>query len=265
MKALPWIVVVVVVVVAGVLAFMWRGASTELDLAVQAHSATVQTLEERIEQKAQNLEQHAQELEAKVAELAQREGIITSLRTELQDIQETIDTRVDTAVADTREAMVQLREEIEEHEKHVSSLNTQITDLKNELDNKDQTIASLRTAAERRQQEMTALQEQVEEKTTTAEALTRRLLEHGISVEPEKKFVGTVLVTHRDPEFYIIDLGAADSVPVGTELSVSRDARYIGKIQIKSLIQDEDKLSWGTVVSLADEKTPIQEGDVVRN
>jgi len=98
-----------------------------------------------------------------------------------------------------------------------------------------------------------------------AERYKSMLLANKIAVEPEKKFHGNVLVVNREQEFLILDLGADDSVPVGTKLEVIRDNHLVGKVTVQKLVQDNNQLSIATVDSLIDPADAVREGDTVKN
>jgi len=63
----------------------------------------------------------------------------------------------------------------------------------------------------------------------------------------------------------ILDLGADDSVPVGTKLEVVRDNHLVGKVTVQKLVQDNNQLSVATVDCLMDPNDTVREGDAVKN
>ena len=97
-----------------------------------------------------------------------------------------------------------------------------------------------------------------------AEKYKKRLLANKIPLEPDKLFLGNVLVVNKEQEFLILDLGSDDMLPVGKEMEVVRDNHVVAKVTIKKLLENT-KLSVAAVDSLTDPNNPVQEGDGVKN
>ena len=98
-----------------------------------------------------------------------------------------------------------------------------------------------------------------------AEKFKKRLLDNKIPLEPDKLFVGSILVVNTEQEFLILDIGSDDLLPVGKELEVVRDNHVIATVVVKKLLPQNGKMAIATVKSLVDQNTPVKEGDQVKN
>jgi len=165
------------------------------------------------------------------------------------------------------------KDDVKKVEEQVAGLMKQIETAQAELDGKEKQVSNLRQVVENKDtqigklsQNITALQKAKKEMEDLAEKLKNRLLENKIPIEPEKQFSGHVLVVNKDQGFILIDIGADDNIPVGKKLKVVRKDSYIGDIEVKKLLVDQDShLSYAVVTELTDETNPVQEGDLVSN
>lgn len=81
-----------------------------------------------------------------------------------------------------------------------------------------------------------------------------------IVVKPAPLLTGNVLVVNREFAFVVVDLGRANNLKLGDVLSVYRQGKFVGKIQVEKV---EEKISAATI--LPDWKTiEFKENDEVK-
>ena len=261
------IILLVVVVVAGlVCAGMWMKT---------AHDRSVMETQKNLE-----LQTKANEIKQLKTDQDVKEASITKLTTDLKKIKEEQMSAAQSLIKEKEDKIAELdqkvkdaEQKIEEAKKQAADLDKQVSDAKAQVDAKTQEAMNLQKIVQGKDEEIAKLNETVKEwqgkqkaAADLADGYKNRLLEHKIAIEPDKRFAGNVLVVNADPEFIILDLGAASNIPVGQELKVVRGNHYVGKIAIKKLLLPKsDRLSYATTSSLAEPNNKVQEGDVVTN
>jgi len=204
--------------------------------------------------------------------LAQREGDLKKARTEIQKLKDEMDSKVADAKKELNDAMTKNEASLDKAKKDITAAQEALAQEQVAHKATKDTVAEREATIKAKETEISTLNAtvkdwQAKEKTTAdlAERYKSTLLANKIAVEPEKKFHGNVLVVNREQEFLILDLGADDSVPVGTKLEVVRDNHLVGKVTVQKLVQDNNQLSVATVDCLMDPNDTVREGDAVKN
>lgn len=105
--------------------------------------------------------------------------------------------------------------------------------------------------------EKTALEEKVAE---LAAALPKNIELEKIVVKPIRELTGKVIAFDKENTFVVIDLGSKDNLKLGDVLSVYRDDKFIGKVQVEKV---EEKTS-AAVILTPWRNVEYKESDAVR-
>jgi len=204
--------------------------------------------------------------------LALRDGDLKKARTEIQKLKDEMESKVADAKKELSETMAANEAALEKAKKDIGAAQEVLTQEQTAHKATKDTVAEREATIKAKDTRISALDATVKDWQTkekaaadVAERYKSMLLANKIAVEPEKKFHGNVLVVNREQEFLILDLGADDSVPVGTKLEVIRDNHLIGKVTVQKLVEGNDQLSVATVDSLIDPADPVRETDTVKN
>ena len=204
--------------------------------------------------------------------LAVRDGDLKKARTEIQKLKDEAESNIADATKKLTETVAANDAALEKSKKDIVAAQELLAQEQVAHKATKDTVAEREATIKAKESEISTLNATVKDWQTkekaavvVAERYKGMLLANKNSVEPEKKFHGNVLVVNREQEFLILDLGADDSVPVGTKLEVIRDNHLVGKVTVQKLVPDNNQLSIATVDSLVTPADTVREGDAVKN
>lgn len=197
---------------------------------------------------------------------------------------------------ETRDELRKRREKIEDLQKNITGLRSDIAKLYERIDIKDDELAqareqaaSLQTIIENKDEEITSLKATIDEQNTKMARLEDKIqqlqndntvlhkkaqdLQHqliqlqqvmghaGIAIQLSPGTQGEVLKVNPEWNFIVFAIPEDSKLQIGVELLVRRETKFIGKVRV-TRVTLEEKVAVADIVEIWTQ-TPIQKGDIV--
>ena len=261
MKNIIVIILIVVAVGAGAFGTFSYIGKTNVEKDLKAHI----DMSKAASKKAKS------EIEAAKTEISAKITEIAKVKADLKKLEKDQRLAVKAELDEKDQKISELKSAGEELQAKIESLDKINSAAQSDLEVKEKKIAVLNMVVETKDTKINKLNVDVQDWIKKEAAVAKLantykniLLENKIPIEPEKVFEGNVLVLLEDPDYVVLDLGATNNLPVGKVLKVIRNNSYIGDIQVKKLlIDDDERLSYTTTIKLVDETNKIRVGDEV--
>ena len=261
------VVIILALVATGAFGFLYFKANGEVKTLTQTtetQSAQLKALEGQItsiqseaEQKVTTAEKEVVAAKEKVAEMEKAVAIANAA------VEKADDTSMGRELSETKEAL--------------KTAEANLATAKSELAAAETAKAAAQAQVTSFESQVTTLSEKIEvinkefiEAQKLAESYKLLLLNNKIALNV-KKFSGNVLTVipfeaaQDDKANYVtIDLGSNDLLPVGTAMTIVRDTKLIGEIEVVKLLED-GKMALAEVKKLYNCENPAKVSDIVSN